>query len=159
MTGIYLLLGSNLGDREQCLLIAQQQLAQQVGKVQAISSIYQTEAWQMNSAPDFLNRVILVNSSLEPLKVLTEIIHIETGLGRVRRQGYQNRIIDIDILYYNHLVLNHPELTIPHPRISQRRFVLEPLAEIAPNFIHPQLRLTNRQLLDLCRDKLSVVKL
>ena len=159
MTGIYLLLGSNLGNRKQQLREAQQLLELRVGKVQNTSSVYSTEAWEMNDAPDFLNQVLLVNSSFEPLIVLKKILKIETDLGRARNAGYENRSMDIDILYYGDLILNHHELIVPHPRIPQRRFVLEPLAELAPEFVHPQLGLTNQQLLNQCTDPLMVSRL
>jgi 2-amino-4-hydroxy-6-hydroxymethyldihydropteridine diphosphokinase len=158
MTGIYLLLGSNLGDRDRFLELARVQLEQSLGKVCQASSIYKTQAWQMDGAPDFLNKVILIERSLKPLKVLEVILKIESGLGRIR-EGYRNRSIDIDILYINSLILNHPDLTIPHPRISQRRFVLEPLVEIAPDFVHPISGLTNQQMLNQCRDQLKVSRL
>lgn len=156
MTGIYLLLGSNLGNMQQQLLLARNLLERRVGKVLAASSVYRTEAWNMEGAPDFFNQVLELNSGLEPLNILEEILGIERGMGRMREKPYQNRIVDIDILYYNDQVSDHPELTIPHPRISQRRFVLEPLVEIAPDFVHPVLGLTNKQMLDRCTDQLSV---
>ena len=157
MTGIYLLLGSNLGDRELYLTVAKKQLVQSIGAIQTMSSLYQTEAWGMDQAPAFLNQVLLINSDQQPQKILQESLKIESGLGRIRQQSYVDRTIDIDILYYGDLVLNEPDLVIPHPRISQRRFVLTPLTEIAPEFVHPVLKKTNSQLLEQCQDFSTVI--
>jgi len=159
MTGIYLLLGSNLGDKVQHLAEAEKLIDAQLGPVVLKSSCYQTEAWMMPGAPSFLNQVLLVDCTLEPLKVLEEILKLEALMGRTRREGYQSRNIDVDLLYYENLVLDHPDLIIPHPRISQRRFVLEPLVEVAPDFIHPVFGITNRQLLEKCPDPLSVTRI
>ena len=159
MTGIYLLLGSNLGDKRHYLMQARNQIGQRLGSVIKQSSLYQTDAWGMQSSPAFLNQVLLINSNRAPLALLNEILLIETSLERIRQSEYVNRTIDIDILYYHDLVLNHPELTVPHPRISQRRFVLTPLAEIAPKAVHPVLQETNLQLLKQCTDPLMVTRL
>ncbi len=156
MTGIYLLLGSNLGNREQNLRLAREQIFIQLGPLQRASSVYHTEAWQMSDAPTFLNQVLLIDSSAPPLIALDKILSIEKSLGRTREQGYQNRTIDIDILYYGELIIDLPQLIVPHPKISERRFVLEPLTEIAPEFVHPVLQKTSKYLLDQCTDQLSV---
>ena len=157
MTGIYLLLGSNLGDRELYLTVAKKQLEQSIGAIETMSSLYQTEAWGMGQAPAFLNQVLLINSDQQPQQILQESLKIESGLGRIRQQSYVDRTIDIDILYHGDLVLNEPDLVIPHPRISQRRFVLTPLTEIAPEFVHPVLKKTNSQLLEQCQDLSTVI--
>jgi 2-amino-4-hydroxy-6-hydroxymethyldihydropteridine diphosphokinase len=156
MTGLYLLLGSNLGDRVKNLEDARSLLQTELGPVVKSSSIYSTEPWGMTNAPAFLNQVLLLACQTEPLKILDVVLEIETRMGRTRQQGYQNRTIDIDILYLNDLVYEDQQLVIPHPRISERRFVLQPLVEIAPYFIHPVLQLTNRQLMDQCQDQLFV---
>ena len=156
MTGIYLLLGSNLGDKVTHLADARKLITQQLGHIQQASSQYHTEPWGMSNAPEFLNQVIVIDSSIDPLEVLDKVLNIEIVLGRSRKKDYQNRTIDIDLLYYGKLVFEHPSLSIPHPRISERKFVLTPLSEIAPDFVHPVLGLTNQHLLDICTDPLSV---
>jgi 2-amino-4-hydroxy-6-hydroxymethyldihydropteridine diphosphokinase len=138
---------------------ARNQIEQRLGSVVKQSSLYQTEAWGMRSSPVFLNQVLLVDSKKAPFVLLNEILKIEASLDRIRQPEYANRTIDIDILYYHDLIINHPELTIPHPRISQRRFVLEPLAEIAPKVVHPVLQETNIQLLMQCTDPLAVTRM
>jgi 2-amino-4-hydroxy-6-hydroxymethyldihydropteridine diphosphokinase len=158
MTGIYLLLGTNLGDRELHLANATALINQQIGLVVSRSSVYETDAWGMDAAPLFLNQVLLVNSLLPPLKALEVILSIENDLGRKRRDQWESRIIDIDMLYYGSQVLQLPELTVPHPRISQRRFALEPLVEIAPHLVHPVLMKSHLQLLKSCPDRLNVSK-
>ncbi len=156
MTGIYLLLGSNLGDRSSHLDKASKLISQQLAPISQESSRYRTEAWGMSDAPTFLNQVLAIDTGLKPLAILANILKIEIMMGRNRQEGYQNRTIDIDLLYYGDTVFNHPVLSIPHPRISVRRFVLKPLVEIAPEFVHPVLGLSNLQLLDRCMDSLSV---
>ena len=159
MTGIYLLLGSNLGDKRHYLMQARNQIEQRLGSVVKQSSLYQTEAWGMQSSPAFLNQVLLIDSKKTPFALLNELLKIEASLERIRQSEYVNRTIDIDILYYHDLIINHSELIIPHPRISQRRFVLVPLAEIAPKAVHPVLQETNLQLLKKCTDPLAVTRM
>ncbi len=156
MTGIYLLLGSNLGNKKGNLADARKLILQQIGAILQKSALYVTEPWGMSEAPGFLNQVLKVKTRFEPLKVLDNILEIESRLGRTRQYDSLNRTIDIDLLYYHHEVIDHPTLHVPHPRISARNFVLIPLTEIAPNFLHPVLELTNQQLLEQCTDTLSV---
>ncbi len=156
MTGIYLLLGSNLGDRSSHLDKASKLISQQLAPISQESSRYRTEAWGMSDVPTFLNQVLVIDTVLKPLEILDKILKIEIMLGRNRQEGYRNRTIDIDLLYYGDMVFNHPDLSIPHPRIIERRFVLKPLVEIAPKFVHPVLGLSNLQLLDRCTDTLLV---
>ncbi|MCR5180553.1 MAG: 2-amino-4-hydroxy-6-hydroxymethyldihydropteridine diphosphokinase [Bacteroidaceae bacterium] len=130
---LYLSLGSNLGDRHSLLLQAIDHLAHRVGRLLRASSIIQTEPWGFSSPNPFLNAVVLMHTSLAPMEVLTETQAIERELGRTAKStshGYADRPIDIDILLYDDLEISTPELTIPHPRMNERDFVLRPLREI-----------------------------
>ena len=157
MEGIYLLLGSNLGDRALNLIRALKKIVDFDIKIIKKSSVYQTAAWGNPAQQDFLNQVIQVESSDKPHELLKNILSIEQQLGRVRKEKWGDRLIDIDILYFNDLVFNEHHLKIPHPEIPNRRFTLAPLVEISPNFQHPILKCSNTYLLENCQDELEVV--
>jgi 2-amino-4-hydroxy-6-hydroxymethyldihydropteridine diphosphokinase len=157
--GIYLAIGSNLGKREDNLKKAHALIAEHCGRIEAVSSIFQTAAWGKTDQPDFLNQVIEVKSTLNPLEILSVIMEIEKRLGRLRIEKWGARTIDIDILYMGATVLQSDRLTIPHPSIPTRRFVLEPLCELAPDFWHPVLLKQNATLLLECEDALVVTKI
>ena len=143
----YLLLGANLGDRVQTLRRAANLIAGRVGAVVHQSGLYETAPWGVTDQPAYLNQVLAVQTTLTPEAVLAQTQAIEEELGRVRLEKWGARIIDIDILYYDDRILQTDTLTIPHPYLHQRRFTLVPLAEIAPNFVHPIFRKTTTQFL------------
>lgn len=159
MEGIYLLLGSNLGDKQMHLKNAMRLIEGKTGKIERQSSIYETEAWGKTDQPSFYNLVIEISTQLAPEELLKELLAIEHEIGRVRYEKWGARIIDIDILYYDQQVVKKEELIIPHPGIEHRRFTLAPLVEIASDFIHPILKATNRQLLERCDDSLQAKRL
>jgi 2-amino-4-hydroxy-6-hydroxymethyldihydropteridine diphosphokinase len=159
MNDAYLLIGGNLGNRHFYLTKSIELIADKCGKVEQFSSIYETAPWGKLDQGAFLNQVIRISTRLEPIELLNAIIKVENILGRKREEKYGARTIDIDILYYNNLTLHETALTIPHPRISERRFVLTPLAEIANHFIDPTHNETIAKLLLACQDPLSVIKL
>ncbi|MDX1627089.1 MAG: 2-amino-4-hydroxy-6-hydroxymethyldihydropteridine diphosphokinase [Fulvivirga sp.] len=159
MDGIYLLLGTNLGDKKKNLKHAIELIKEKTGPVIAFSSIYKTAAWGIEDQPDFFNQVVTINSELDPEELLNTLHQIEKQLGRVRKEKWGARRIDIDILYYNNQVIDTKNLQVPHPGIADRRFTLEPLVELAPDFVHPALNKTNKRLLDECRDDLRVDRL
>ena len=156
---VYFGLGSNLGDRKHFLDRAIKVLSIQFGEPVAISSIYQTAAWGLTEQPDFYNQVISFNTAKSASVILERILEIEKKMGRIRKTRWGPRTIDIDILFYGHLKFTKPGLTIPHPRISERRFVLVPLVEIAGQFIHPVYDKKLQELLDHCKDEQTVTRL
>lgn len=162
MNVVYLCLGGNLSD---CLMNFRQTytlIEEKAVNIVSYSSLYQSKAWGMQDAPDFLNQVIKVETELSAMELMPLLLGIEEKLGRVRSsiaKGYQNRIIDIDILLFNEEGIKTESLEIPHPRMHLRRFALEPLQEIAPEFIHPLLKKNITELLTLCPDTLNVKKL
>lgn len=153
--GVYLLLGSNLGNREENLLGARNSI-ENIGSIITASSIYQTQAWGNTGQPDFLNQVLQITFEESPQKLLMKTLSIENAMGRIRTEKWSPRIIDIDILFFGQTILNEKKLIIPHPGISIRRFTLLPLAEIAPEFIHPLLNKNGTRLLSECTDESSV---
>ena len=156
----YLSLGSNLGDTLNNLQAAIFSIHNSVGRVQRISPVYQSSSWGFES-DDFMNICISVKTSLPPAKLLENLLDIETKMGRIRHQedGYRARSIDIDILYYERETLVSESLIIPHPEMCFRKFVLKPLADIAPQFYHPVVNKDTRNLIQECKDKGKLEKI
>ncbi len=159
MNRIYLLLGSNMGNSRQQLTTAIAHIKKDIGTVLRQSRLYQTAAWGYHDQPDFLNQVLVVNSSWDAATCIKKLLDIEKKMGRTRTVKNAPRIIDLDILYFNKDIIQLPQLQVPHPAIAQRRFVLVPLNELAPAFKHPVLQQTNHQLLTNCPDTLDVKKI
>ncbi len=157
----FILLGGNINPRMTYLKKAENEISTLVGDIVSKSSVYETEAWGFEAENNFYNEVLEVETSLSPNKLLNELLGIEKSLGRKRNRGggYVSRTLDADILYYNDDIIEETELIIPHPRLHLRKFVLEPLCEIAANFIHPKLKVSNNLLLKKCDDKSMVVKI
>ncbi len=156
MHTIYLLLGSNLGDRLDYLRRGRSLIEREIGKINELSAIYQTASWGNTDLADFLNQAVCVETELPPDDLLLTIHAIEKSLGRERIQKWGARTLDIDILFYDDLVISQPDLTIPHPLLQERRFVLTPLAEIAPGMRHPVLKTSVEELLAALQDELYV---
>jgi 2-amino-4-hydroxy-6-hydroxymethyldihydropteridine diphosphokinase len=159
MNKAYLLTGGNMGDRQKNLATTYEQIQQECGDIVSSSSIYETAAWGKKDQPPFLNQVLEIQTELTPRKLLKKILAIEKQIGRVRKEKYGPRIIDIDILLFNDGIYNYTSLKIPHPEMQNRRFVLVPLAEIAPEAIHPIFKKTIAELLAVCPDELPVKKI
>jgi 2-amino-4-hydroxy-6-hydroxymethyldihydropteridine diphosphokinase len=156
---VILLLGSNLGNRKGTLKKASGLIQKRIGAVLLQSSYYESEPWGKTDQPDFLNQALVVETKLSPQATLTAALSIERELGRIRSEKWGSRTIDVDVLYVEDQIINSDSLIVPHPGIAQRRFVLEPLAEIVPHFIHPILNKNQKQLLDECKDPLKVKKI
>lgn len=159
MQHIFLGLGSNLGDRKNHIKQAINEIGIQIGKVVRQSHLYKTAAWGKTDQSYFLNQVIEVETEKAPIAVLDGILSVEQKLGRVRDEKWGERIIDIDLLFYDSNIVELPRLLVPHPFIAERRFVLVPMHELAPDLIHPLLQRSIADLLADCPDSLPVEKL
>ncbi len=144
MATAYLSLGTNLGDKKRNMIIAAGLLAERVGEILALSDLYETKPWGFDSENTFLNAALIIETSLDPFELLDATQAIEKEMGRTEKSHgqYKDRIIDIDILLYEDLILNTKELTLPHPLMHERGFVVGPLAEIAATLVHPVIKKT-----------------
>lgn len=158
MSTAYLLTGGNLGNRSAYLQEARKLVQQYCGKIVHFSAIYETAAWGVTDQPSFYNQALVVETTLTPQHLMQQLLEIEEKMGRKRILKMGPRIIDLDILLIDDLVLSSDLLTLPHPALPGRRFALLPLSEIAPALIHPALHKTISQLLAECTDALDVQK-
>ncbi len=159
MNTAYLLTGSNLGEREKNLAIARECIHGNCGNIIAASSIFETAAWGHTEQPAFLNQALKVQTLLNARQLIRKILKVEKLMGRVRKEKYGPRLIDIDILLFNQEKHNYHFLKLPHPEMQNRRFALLPLAEIAPQVIHPVFNKPIIELLNDCTDQLAVKKI
>lgn len=159
MKGKYLLLGTNLGDRNLNLRRARQLIHANIGKIVKVSSVYETVPWGYSEQPNFFNQILKIESDKSADEMLRLILNIEKEMGRIRTEKWKPRLIDIDLLYYENEIIDKGDLKVPHPEIPNRRFTLAPLNEIAPNEIHPVLKKSNRELLNETQDRLAATKI
>ena len=157
MTSVVILLGTNLGDRLLNLKKADLEIGQRIGLVLMRSMIYQTKPWGNTEQDDFLNQVLVIDSSKKANEILSALLEIELEMGRKRTKQWESRIIDLDILYFGDEIIETKDLKIPHPFIQERRFTLIPLAEILPAMIHPVFKQSNYDLLLQTTDHSSVI--
>ncbi|HEU23866.1 MAG: 2-amino-4-hydroxy-6-hydroxymethyldihydropteridine diphosphokinase [Mesoaciditoga sp.] len=137
---VYVAFGSNLGDRKENILRAIEEMKKKQMEFLRISTMYETEPYGLKDQPKFINCAALIRTSYAPMELMDMLLDIEKALGRVRNVKWGPRTIDIDILFYDHRIINFVDLIIPHPDLQNREFVLRPLAEIAPDYIHPKLK-------------------
>ena len=156
MKAAYLLIGGNIGDRLGFMAAAKEKMKQKGIELIRQSSIYETAAWGITDQPSFLNQVLEIGTTLTAEELLSELLSIEHELGRIRTEKNGARTIDIDILYFQRQLIDVPGLSIPHDRISIRRFVLVPLAELIPDFIDPKTSKSILEMLNNCSDTLEV---
>lgn len=159
MAVTFLSAGSNSGDRSAYLQQAVKEIEQKIGRITGLSHVYETQSWGYEGQ-NYLNMVVKVETALSPHKIIDSIHAIELAMGRVRIAGqYADRTIDLDILFYNDEIVSDGHLVIPHPRLHERLFVLEPMMDIDPDFMHPVLNKNIRQLKEECRDEGWIKKL
>ena len=159
MNSAYLITGGNIGNRQEELNNAARLIQERCGTIIDRSSLYETAAWGKTDQESFLNQALVLETTLNARDLLNEILYIENLMGRDRVEKYGPRIIDIDIIFFNHQVIRENGLIIPHPEMAKRRFVLEPLNQVIPAYIHPIYYKTVSELLDQCDDSLPVKKI
>lgn len=159
MNSAYLITGGNIGNRQDELDYAARLIQERCGTIIDRSSLYETAAWGKTDQQSFLNQALVLETTLNARDLLNEILYIENLMGRDRVEKYGPRIIDIDIIFFNHQVMRENGLVIPHPEMAKRRFVLEPLNQVIPAYIHPVYYKTVSELLDECVDTLPVKKI
>ncbi|MBT8220613.1 MAG: 2-amino-4-hydroxy-6-hydroxymethyldihydropteridine diphosphokinase [Bacteroidia bacterium] len=153
---LYLSTGSNIGNRKDNLARAYQLIQDRIGTVIRQSSLYETEAWGIQNQRVFFNQILYIHTKLSVEEVLECMKDIESEMGRIREDKWKERIIDIDILFYDDLIYESPDLTVPHPHLHNRNFILVPFLEIAPEYVHPKLNQSMRELYFACSDPLKV---
>ena len=158
MNNAYLLIGGNLGDRLANLNNAIQKIELHCGKIISSSAIYETAAWGFTEQPPFFNQALQVETALSATELMQQLLIIELSLGRERLLPLGPRTIDLDIIYFNNEIIQNDIVSIPHPRMEQRNFVLIPLNEIAPTYLHPVLNIPTSTLLKQCKDESHVYK-
>ncbi len=157
MSRVYLLLGGNLGDVEDTFEKAIEEVNTRCGKVVDCSSIYETEPWGFFTDSKFLNQIIVAETEKDAAEILKIVLQIEKDLGRVRySRQYTSRVIDIDILFYDQMIIDDANLIVPHPKFQERNFAIIPMMEIDPDFNHPELNKTILEIKQECNDELQV---
>ena len=160
MNKVYLLLGGNIGDRIENIELAKAEISRQIGTIIKESSYYESEPWGFDDEKPFINQVILIDTELKATQLLEKNQDIEKELGRIKKVAqYTSRNIDIDILFYERQIIFEKGLIIPHSQLHKRRFTLLPLAEIASDLVHPVFKKQISEMLENCKDELSVSKL
>ena len=160
MHQVFLGTGGNTGNKQENFDKVYTFIKNELGDIIQPSSVYETSPWGFESKDNFWNQVLSIETTLSPEELLLKIAEIETSFGRNREnEGYSSREMDIDILYFDDEIINTEKLTIPHPLLHKRLFVLVPLAEIAPDFVHPVLKLSSLEMLNICEDKSEIRKL
>ena len=157
MNKVFLQLGSNLGEREQLISSALTNISSQIGTIITQSKIYESTPWRVDGQENYLNQVIEIKTQLPADKILEMVLNIENDLGRVRLEKWGERLIDIDIIFFNNDIIESPALCVPHKHMHERNFVLEPLNEIAPEFVHPKYNKTISTLFKESKDTEKVV--
>ena len=158
MNIVFLQLGSNLGDRELLLQDAIVAIEERVGVVVKESKVYESMPWRVKGQKSYLNQILKVKTELQSDDVLSIILDIEKNLGRLRLEKWGERLIDIDIIFYNDSIIETAELCVPHKHMHERMFVLTPLYNIAPEMVHPKYNKTVEELLQICTDKELVIE-
>jgi len=159
MNEVFILLGGNLEDKSKIFEETRKLIGERIGLLTKQSSVYVTEPWGFDSEL-FWNQALIVKTTLNPREILLQTQLIEKLMGRVKNSDlYEARVIDIDLLFYNDLVLNTPDLILPHPKMGDRKFVLIPVNEIAPNKCHPVSGMKVKEMLRLCSDQLNVERI
>lgn len=158
-SNVYLILGSNLGNKLFYLQTAIRHISTKIGDIVKTSSVYESKPWGVTDQENYYNQVVQVSTLLSPLETIEKIHQIEAEMGRVRKRKYDSRIIDIDIAFWNNEIISENQLEIPHPRLHLRKFALLPLLEINPELIHPAIKKSVREILQKCPDTSEPVQL
>ncbi len=158
MNKVYLQLGSNLGERDQFIAHAVNEISEHIGKINICSKIYESTPWRVDGQENYLNQIIKVETLLSAEDILSAALKIENQLGRVRIEKWGQRLIDIDIIFFNNEIIETPHLCIPHKHMHERNFVLHPLNDIAPDVIHPKYNKTVSELFNESKDTEDVVE-